>query len=70
MHDVRIAPSPPVRRPHRPPTIRRSILLGDDEAAGRLVLFCERIGEPLDRGLASRRYVLSGDRRALHGTVL
>ncbi|MFF4583749.1 hypothetical protein [Streptomyces sp. NPDC001389] len=28
------------------------------------------IGEPLEHGLAARRYAISGDRRALHGTVL
>jgi hypothetical protein len=28
------------------------------------------IGIDLDHGLAARRYALSGDRRALHGTVL
>ncbi|WP_445282584.1 hypothetical protein [Streptomyces sp. DSM 118148] len=31
---------------------------------------CEQIGEPLEHGLAARRYAMSGDRRALHGTVL
>lgn len=44
--------------------------LADDEAADRLALLCDQIGEPLEQGLASRRYVLSGDRRALYGTVL
>ncbi|MFJ8314241.1 MULTISPECIES: hypothetical protein [unclassified Streptomyces] len=44
--------------------------LGDAEAADRLALLCEQIGEPLEHGLASRRYVLSGDRRALDGIVL
>jgi hypothetical protein len=44
--------------------------LDDHEAADRLALICEQIGEPLEQGLASRRYALSGDRRALYGTVL
>jgi hypothetical protein len=35
-----------------------------------LAPLCEAIGEELDHGLATRRYALSGDRRALHGTVL
>ncbi|MEV6123113.1 hypothetical protein AB0M23_21805 [Streptomyces sp. NPDC052077] len=45
--------------------------LSDTEAAtGVLALLCEEIGEPLEHGLAARRYALTGDRRALHGTVL
>ncbi|WP_331735574.1 hypothetical protein [Streptomyces sp. NBC_00057] len=44
--------------------------LSDTEAADVLAPLCEEIGEPLDHGLAARRYALSGDRRALHGTVL
>lgn len=45
--------------------------LSDTEAAtGTLALLCEQIGEPLEHGLAARRYAISGDRRALHGTVL
>jgi hypothetical protein len=44
--------------------------LADDEVADCLGLFCGQIGEPLERGLASRRYALSGDRRALFGSVL
>ncbi|MFH8561426.1 hypothetical protein [Streptomyces sp. NPDC017988] len=36
----------------------------------RLALLCEHIGEPLEHGLVARRYAVSGDRRALHGTVL
>ncbi|MGW2689456.1 hypothetical protein ACWC6I_40645 [Streptomyces sp. NPDC001414] len=45
--------------------------LSDTEAAtGALALLCEQIGEPLEHGLAARRYAISGDRRALHGTVL
>ncbi|MFD8854986.1 hypothetical protein [Streptomyces sp. NPDC059604] len=45
--------------------------LSDTEAAtGALGLLCEEIGEPLENGLAARRYAISGDRRALHGTVL
>ncbi|WP_406004708.1 hypothetical protein [Streptomyces sp. NBC_00987] len=44
--------------------------LSDTDAADILELLCEEIGEPLDHGLAARRYAMSGDRRALHGTVL
>ncbi|MGW6744882.1 hypothetical protein ACWGDX_29800 [Streptomyces sp. NPDC055025] len=44
--------------------------LSDSEAADVLALLCEQIGEPLDHGLAARRYALTGDRRALAGTVL
>ncbi|MFF8696700.1 hypothetical protein ACF08W_31245 [Streptomyces sp. NPDC015144] len=44
--------------------------LSDIEAADVLALLCEEIGEPLKHGLAARRYAMSGDRRALHGTVL
>ncbi|WP_434435411.1 hypothetical protein [Streptomyces noursei] len=45
--------------------------LSDLEAAtGALALLCEQIGEPLEHGLAARRYAMSGDPRALHGTVL
>ncbi|MER5201158.1 hypothetical protein ACWD3J_47330 [Streptomyces sp. NPDC002755] len=45
--------------------------LSDTEAAtGVLALLCEQIGEPLERGLAARRYAMSGDRRALHGRIL
>ncbi|PIM72747.1 hypothetical protein CTU88_11285 [Streptomyces sp. JV178] len=45
--------------------------LSDTEAAtGVMALLCDQIGEPLEHGLAARRYAMSGDRRALHGTVL
>ncbi|MFF8868033.1 hypothetical protein ACF08B_39030 [Streptomyces sp. NPDC015139] len=44
--------------------------LSDTDAADVLALLCEEIGEPLEHGLAARRYAISGDRRALHGTVL
>nr|BFD88571.1 hypothetical protein StreXyl84_79720 [Streptomyces sp. Xyl84] len=44
--------------------------LSDTEAADVLALLCHQIGEPLEHGLATRRYALTGDRRALHGTVL
>ncbi|RVU14813.1 hypothetical protein EOT10_40185 [Streptomyces antnestii] len=44
--------------------------LSDTEAADVLALLCEQIGEPLEHGLAARRYAISGDRRALSGTVL
>ncbi|WP_189969483.1 hypothetical protein [Streptomyces violascens] len=40
------------------------------QAADCLALLCHQIGDPLDHGLASRRYALTGDRRALHCTVL
>jgi hypothetical protein len=40
------------------------------DAANVLARPCEEIGEPLEHGLAARRYTMSGDRRALHGTVL
>ncbi|UDM05444.1 hypothetical protein [Streptomyces longhuiensis] len=42
----------------------------DAEAADVLALLCEQIGEPLEHGLAARRCAVSGDRRALIGTVL
>ncbi|MET8009499.1 hypothetical protein ABZU86_30655 [Streptomyces sp. NPDC005271] len=44
--------------------------LSDTEAADVLALLCEEIGEPLEHGLAARGYAMSGDRRALHRTVL
>ncbi|MEV7130596.1 hypothetical protein [Streptomyces sp. NPDC093260] len=44
--------------------------LSDTDAADVLALLCEEIGEPLEHGHAARRYAMSGDRRALHGTVL
>lgn len=44
--------------------------LSDTDAADLLALLCKQIGEPLEHGLAARRYAMSGDRRALHGTVL
>ncbi|MFE1579335.1 hypothetical protein [Streptomyces fradiae] len=44
--------------------------LSDTEAADILALLCDQIGEPLDHGLAARRYAMSGDCRALHGAVL
>ncbi|MFJ8854924.1 hypothetical protein [Streptomyces sp. NPDC102437] len=47
-----------------------SAYLSDTDAADVLAPLCEEIGEPLDHGLAARRYAMSGDRRALHGTVL
>jgi hypothetical protein len=42
--------------------------LSDTAAADVLAPLCEQIGEDLERGLAARRYAMSGDRRAL--TVL
>ncbi|MGO4636390.1 hypothetical protein AB4225_36645 [Streptomyces sp. 2RAF24] len=44
--------------------------LSDTDAADALALLCDQIGEPLDQALAARRYALTGDRRALHGTTL
>ncbi|WP_341483514.1 hypothetical protein [Streptomyces longhuiensis] len=44
--------------------------LSDTEAADVLAPLCDEIGEPLENGLAARRYAISGDRRALDGTVL
>lgn len=44
--------------------------LSNIEAAYILTLLCDKIGEPLEHGLAARRYALSSDRRALSGTVL
>ncbi|MYZ34410.1 MULTISPECIES: hypothetical protein [unclassified Streptomyces] len=44
--------------------------LSDTDAADVLAPLCEEIGEELEHGLAARRYALSCDRRALHGTVL
>ncbi|WP_414170881.1 hypothetical protein ACMATS_37770 (plasmid) [Streptoverticillium reticulum] len=42
------------------------------ETAAAVVLaqLCAAIGEDLESALAARRYAMSGDRRALHGTVL
>ncbi|KAK1184425.1 hypothetical protein B7755_043835 [Streptomyces sp. NBS 14/10] len=34
--------------------------LSEDQAASRLALLCEEIGEPFDRGLAARRFALTG----------
>ncbi|MFH8873641.1 hypothetical protein [Streptomyces griseus] len=44
--------------------------LSDTEAADLLALLCDEIGETVENGLAARRYALTGDRRALAGTVL
>ncbi|MFB8272912.1 hypothetical protein ACFC96_40875 [Streptomyces sp. NPDC055955] len=44
--------------------------LSDTDAADVLAPLCEAIGKPLDHGLAARRYAISDDRRALHGTIL
>ncbi|MGW2051963.1 hypothetical protein ACWCPF_43615 [Streptomyces sp. NPDC001858] len=44
-------------------------LADTDAASGVMALLCEQIGEPLEHGLAARRYAMSGDRRALHGRV-
>ncbi|WP_138894283.1 hypothetical protein [Streptomyces chryseus] len=44
--------------------------LSDTAATDVLAPLCEEIGENLESGLAARRYAMSGDRRALYGTVL
>ncbi|MEU6927355.1 hypothetical protein [Streptomyces sp. NPDC046631] len=44
--------------------------LSDTDAADVLALLCEEIGEEVGHGLAARRYAITSDRRALHGTVL
>ncbi|MER7927378.1 hypothetical protein ABTY96_30245 [Streptomyces sp. NPDC096057] len=44
--------------------------LSDIEAADALVLLCEEIGEASEKGRSARCYALTGDRRALAGTVL
>ncbi|MYQ68577.1 MULTISPECIES: hypothetical protein [unclassified Streptomyces] len=44
--------------------------LSDTEAADVLALLCDEIGETVENGLAARRYALTGDRRALAGTLL
>jgi hypothetical protein len=44
--------------------------LSDAEAVPYLQRLCDDIGEDPDRALATRRYALTGDRRALYGTVL
>ncbi|MFJ3728850.1 hypothetical protein ACIPYQ_40695 [Streptomyces sp. NPDC090045] len=43
--------------------------LSDEQAADVLALLCDQIGKDLEHGLAARRYAMSGDRPALHGTV-
>ncbi|MFY4721503.1 hypothetical protein [Streptomyces sp. LaBMicrA B280] len=42
----------------------------DTEVADVLALLCAQIGETVENGLAARRYALTGDRRALAGTLL
>ncbi|MFB7552758.1 hypothetical protein [Streptomyces sp. NPDC056154] len=49
---------------------RAPAYLSDRQAADVLAPLCDAIGEELEHGLAARRYAMSGDRRALHGTVL
>ncbi|MFJ7272686.1 hypothetical protein ACIQV3_39690 [Streptomyces sp. NPDC099050] len=44
--------------------------MSDEQATDILTLLCAQIGEPLEHGLAARRYAMSGDRRALHGIGL
>ncbi|MEU9372793.1 hypothetical protein AB0D94_03310 [Streptomyces sp. NPDC048255] len=44
--------------------------LSETEAADVLALPCDQISEDLEHGLAARRYAMSGDRHALHGTIL
>ncbi|CQR59522.1 hypothetical protein [Streptomyces leeuwenhoekii] len=51
--------------PFHPPQGLAPAYLSDTEAAtGVLALLCEVIGEPLDHGLAARRYVMSGSSTA------
>ncbi|MFC9399208.1 hypothetical protein ACFTWS_39780 [Streptomyces sp. NPDC057027] len=42
----------------------------DTDAADALAVLCDEIRESPDQGLAARRYALTGDRRALRGTIL
>lgn len=44
--------------------------LSGEQAADVLALLCNETAEDLEHGLAARRYVLTGDRRALDGTPL
>ncbi|MGY1503760.1 hypothetical protein ACW4TU_45625 (plasmid) [Streptomyces sp. QTS52] len=44
--------------------------LSDTDAADVLAPLCAQTGAALEDGLAARRYAMSGDRRALHDTVL
>ncbi|MFF9511431.1 hypothetical protein ACF1BU_38560 [Streptomyces sp. NPDC014724] len=44
--------------------------LSDHQATDTLTLPCDEFNLDLDHGLAGRRYALTSDRRALHGTVL
>jgi hypothetical protein len=44
--------------------------LSDTEAADVLAPLCEEIGKTVPDALAARRYAITGDRRALVGTVL
>lgn len=44
--------------------------LSGTDAADVVAPLFEAIGEPLEHGLAACCYAMSGDRRALHGTVL
>ncbi|MFF9193564.1 hypothetical protein ACF09L_00005 [Streptomyces sp. NPDC014779] len=44
--------------------------LSDAQATDIVALLCDDVGEPLEYGLAARRYALTGDRRALNGTLL
>jgi hypothetical protein len=63
VRDVRTAPPPADQSadPELAPLRAASYILAP---------LCEQIGEDLEHGLAARRYAMSGDRRALHGTVL
>ncbi|MFD7665138.1 hypothetical protein [Streptomyces sp. NPDC059788] len=44
--------------------------LSDTDASDVLALLCEETGKPFEHGRTARRYAMSGDRRALHETVL
>jgi hypothetical protein len=69
--------APAHRRPLRQRAIGELMLKvaptypSDTEAAtGVIALLCKQISEPLEHGLTARRYAMSGDHRALCGTVL
>ncbi|MFJ4569075.1 hypothetical protein ACIP4U_36565 [Streptomyces caelestis] len=69
VRDIRTAPPPPPDDPPADPTVAALRRVIDDFAASTHAIG-EAVLEPLEHGLAARRYAMSGDRRALHGTVL
>ncbi|MEU6577872.1 hypothetical protein [Streptomyces sp. NPDC046805] len=44
--------------------------MSDTAVADALAPLCEQIGEDLEHDLAARRYAMTGDRRALHSSIL